>query len=506
MPISTAKTTALAEVDEAKLFQWFDQCHDVHLKPYRFETPTGSCAVLMVHCEVVSDARILYDTVLPRVTTMFQETGSINEEQMNQMLPIKRFPDQLADQTAEQYLSAKIFEGHLILFLPAFRKLWTIDIAKLPQRNPEESNTEVSILGPKDGFTEELSMNLGLIRKRMRTNNLVCEFTEIGTQSRTKVALLYMKNVAEPSTIKAVQKRLEHVTLENIISIAQLEEATTISRITLFPLFTYSGRPDFVVQSLTKGRFVLLLDGNAIAAIAPVNLFMLLKSPEDAHFPFLAVAFGRMLRLIGFIVSVFLPGFYISLTNFHPEQIPIPLLATVSIARLGLPFSLFQEMVLILILMEILREAGIRLPTAFGQTLTVVGGLIIGDAAIRAGLISPTMLVITAITIVASSTLGNQALSGSLAVFRFVVFLVCSVTGMFGFVSCVIGLVIYLSTLHSFGTPFLSPAGPLNLRDLPHALLRLPLQLRKSAPDTAQTDKPKPEGATSDENKSKHTS
>lgn len=266
-----------------------------------------------------------------------------------------------------------------------------------------------------------------------------------------------------------------------------MEEAVADSTLALFPLVDYIGRPDFVAECLLKGRFVIIVDGSPMAIIGPCNLFEILKSPEDAYSPYYFVIFERLLRLIGLIIAIFLPGFWISLTSYNVDQLPIHLLATVTVSRFGLPFSGPMEILLMLGMFELFREAGIRLPKAVGQTIAVLGGLIIGDAAIRAGLTSPTMLVVSATTAVATFTLVNQTLTGTVSIVRLYVILWSSLLGMVGFFIGMLSLFAYLSVLQSFGLPYLAPITPLYWKDAMNALLKKPWAFTKERPRMLET-------------------
>jgi len=266
------------------------------------------------------------------------------------------------------------------------------------------------------------------------------------------------------------------------------------SKLTLFPLTHYTGRPDFAAECLLNGRFILIVDGNPSVIIGPVNLFLLLKSPEDASFPFLSVNMGRMLRFIGLLVTIFLPGFYIALTSFHMDQLPFPLVATISVGRMGLPMESGVEMFLIMLLMELFREAGVRLPSAIGQTLTVVGGLIIGDSAIRAGMVSPLMIVVIAVTVVAGATIVNQVMTSSVLILRFFSFVLGASLGIYGFILSIILFLIYLTDLKSFGIPYLTPLTPLNFKQALASLFKLPKGWMKRRPVYLETQKPRKEG------------
>jgi hypothetical protein len=221
--------------------------------------------------------------------------------------------------------------------------------------------------------------------------------------------------------------------------------------------------------------------------LAPTNFTLLLKSPEDSYFPYYYVTLERFIRLIGLVLALFLPGFWVSLTSYNMDQLPFPLMATITLARIGLPLSAPLEAFLMLSLFELFREAGVRLPKAVGQTVAVVGGLIIGDAAIRAGLSSTTMLVVSATTAVATFTLVNQSLSGSVTVIRLYVLLCSSILGMFGFFLSMFSVVLYLSKLKSFGLPYMAPLSPFHLKDFIASLFKKPLHMADIRPEILKT-------------------
>lgn len=372
----------------------------------------------------------------------------------------------------------KTFSGFLIVYKEGMPYFYGVDLSKLPQRTPEESNTEVSIKGPKDGFTEELHVNISLIRKRIKTLDLYCESFQIGSLSQTKVALLYLKNKINNDTIEEVRNRLDNFQTESIISSGQLEQWISDRSFSLFPLLDYITRPDFAIECLLRGRFIIFVNGSPLALIGPINIFELVKSPEDVHFPFYLVAFQRMLRILGLVIAILLPGFWISLASVNVDQLPFSLLSTVVVSRAGLPFPIGLEAFIILGLFEFLREAGIRMPTVVGQTISIVGGLIIGDAAIRAGLASPTMIVIIAMTAVASYTLVNQSLVGTVSILRIFVMLICIFLGIYGLFISVIGILVYISRLESFKIAYLEPISSLNFKEMLSALLINPFKRR----------------------------
>lgn len=464
-------------VNEQWMHENFADCHDVTIQKLNLGTPPDTITILLAYNNVLCDSKQIGQLILPSL-----------EEWLSKNKPIHDwYVPSLGKETHLDPLIPKVLDGELVLFFEGLDVACTIDIADHPRRNPEEANTEVSIRGPKDGFVEELSMNIGLVRKRLRTNSLSYEQFILGARSQTKVALLYMKDIIQQDVVNEARIRLSKIQTDAIYTSSQLEEALAESSYSLFPLFAYTGRPDYVVGALLAGRFVILVDGAPTAIVAPVNLPLLMKSPEDLNASFLYVSFERLLRIFGLLIALFLPGFYVAITTFHQDQIPLTLLATLAVARKGVPFPTPVDTFLMLIMFELFREAGMRLPSAIGQTLAVVGALIIGDAAIRTGLTSPSMLVVAGSTAVATFTLINQQLAGSVTILRLTVVFMSSILGIFGFLVSVFAILGYLANLRSFGVPYLAPASPLVWKDFVQSFLRAPMTKMRRRPKILNT-------------------
>ncbi|GKU80522.1 spore germination protein [Paenibacillus sp. L3-i20] len=482
--------------DEHILRNWFKFSDDVIITTQHFGSPSATVPSIFIYCSGMLITTVFNESILPELHKGYEKTKFIRREDINREVPLRWTAyDFQRNKIDSNVLASHVFEGHLLFCLPTLQTIWTIDIAKVPSRMPQESATEISIRGPKDGFIEELCINVSLIRKRLKTSTLACEYFTVGTKTLTEVALLYMRTIADSETIDHIRNKIDHIRMEHIITTGDLEEQLAPSGFGLFPKTHYTGRPDFAVDCLLNGRFVILVAGNPTAIIAPVNLFLLMKSPEDSYFPVMSANIGRVLRFTGLLTTIFLPGFYIAFSTFHADQVPYSLLATIALGRHGLPMESALEMFFIMCLMELFREAGVRLPSSIGQTLTVVGGLIIGDAAIRAGLVSPLMIVITAITVVSGSTLVNQSLTSTTIILRFASFIMGAMLGMYGFFLSFILFVIYLANTQSFGVPYLAPAAPLKLNEVVGAFFRLPLKWRKRRPSYLKTPNPNKKGS-----------
>ena len=467
----------------------FEQCSDVVFSTLQF----GNHEVTLVYCVGLISNDMLYKTVPLRLDEFFRNPL---EEMINNSIHLLQLPSLQVIENNEK-AEKEVFSGKLLLIFNKSDIVYSVDISDRPQRNPEETSIEVSVKGPRDNFIEDIVVNQALIRKRLRTTSLICEPFEVGKRTKTKVSLLFMKDIADPTIITQIRTKIMHMDLDGLHSGTQLGELINDNPYSIFPRHTYTGRPDFAVQSLLNGRFVVLIDGVSYAYLAPVNLFFLLKSSEDMEANYLYGGFERLIRVVGISVAVFLPAFWVALTTFHQNQIPFSLLATVIESRKGVPLPSSLEAILMLLLFEVFREAGLRLPIAVGQTLSVIGGLIIGDAAIRAGLTSPAMLVVIAGSTIATFTLVNQTLAGIVSLFRILIILLVSILGFFGFFVSVFILGTMVARVNSFGVPYLQIALNFSLKNILKAIIKLPEQKDTKRPSSINPIDPTKKGGKS---------
>ncbi|NHN31502.1 spore germination protein [Paenibacillus agricola] len=470
--------------NKQKIKALFPHSADVQIQSFRFEEGS-STEVTLIYSGGLCDSSQIGKVILPELESLYQQDKFCDLQLDSIYVPLPLIPVE-ANASSEQ-ISEWIFQGDLLLLFSQTNVIFKMDIARRPDRTPEESSTEISIHGPKDGFVENIAINVALIRKRIRSHSLCYETSTLGRRTRTKVGLLYIQDIISPELLNEVKKRLSKIDVDGLQSINQIEEKITDYKYSLLPLFDYTGRPDKAVSSLLAGRFVIIVDGNPMVLMGPGTLLLLLKSPEDLYFSFGYISFARLIRGLSFFLSIIMPGAWVALTSFHPDQIPFRLMATVASARIGLPFSGQVELFILLVLLEIFREAGLRLPSSIGQTLTVVGGLVIGDAAIRAGLSSPSVVVVGAIVAVTGSTLVSQSLSGAVSVLRFALFFISAVFGMYGLIIGLVLLIGYMSSLRSFGVPYMSPLSPPVFKEMARAVFRLPWSQYKERPDELHT-------------------
>lgn len=453
--------------------------HSAEVKMKRLELGRGDHPIIMylLYCDGMIHTNEINETVLPLLNKLLVEVDDV--EQLEVKMNVCRLQ--------KEDLSLQVYSGQLILYFEHQGVLLGMDLSNIPQRQPEDSSAEVAVKGPRDAFVEALSTNIALVRKRLRSNSLCCERFRIGKRSQTDVALLYISDIANPGMIEEARKRLSRVDVDILMGSSPLEELISDNSYALFPLIGYSTRPDFVVDALVRGRFAVIAEGAPSAIIAPGNLLFMLRSAEDAYFSYLPASFGLIFRYIGLAISLLLPGFYIATTSYNVEQIPYPLLATIGMSRIGLPFPGPLEAFLMVGMFEVFREAGERLPKAVGSTVAVVGGIVVGEAAIRAGLASATLIVVAAITGVATFTLVNQTLVFAVSITRLLIMVCASFLGMYGYMLSLLGVLLYLSSLSSFGLPYLAPLSPVTWKDLALVFSRVPWIKKNNRPKMLKT-------------------
>lgn len=343
-------------------------------------------------------------------------------------------------------------------------------------RSVTEPTSQLVVRGPKDSFVESIATNISLIRRRLKSSQLWLETMKIGSVTHTHVAIMYVKGKADPGIVREIKDRLNRIEIEGILESAYIEEFIQDKTITPFPTIYNTERPDDATSKLLEGRIVVLVDGTPFVLVLPTVFAHFFQSPEDYAQRFDIAIVMRLVRYISFIILILGPSVYIALTTFHYEMVPTQLLISLVAQREGVPFPAFIEAMLMEVVFEILREAGVRMPRAIGQTVSVVGALILGQAVVEAGLITPAMVIVVALTGIASFTLPayNLSIAGRLIRFGFMV-----LSGMFGFYGLTLGVIVliaHMNSLRSFGVPFMSPISPFRLRNQKDAIIRLPFQ------------------------------
>jgi len=339
------------------------------------------------------------------------------------------------------------------------------------KRSVTEPQSEMVVRGPREGFTENLRTNTALIRRKIKSGQLCVSNMTVGRKTRTDICLMYLSGVADPKVVETVKYRIDHLDVDSVLESGYIEEYIEDAPFSPFATVGYSEKPDVVAGRLLEGRVAVVVDGTPFVLTAPMLFVESFQTTEDYYTRSLYASMMRIIRFIGYFIAVFVPAIYIALTAFHQELIPTTLLFTIANAREGTPFPVFLETFIMIFSFEILREAGIRLPRPVGQAISIVGALIMGDAAVSAGLVGAPLVIVVAITAVAGFLVPNQ--NDSASFLRIIMMVLAACMGFYGVSMGFLALLLYLGSLSSFGVPYFDGfAWTSNLQD---SVVRMPL-------------------------------
>jgi spore germination protein KA len=367
-----------------------------------------------------------------------------------------------------------MLEGYTVVLLDGYDRAIAVDTSGGERRGVEEPSTQTVVRGPKEGFTESISTNISLLRTRIKSSNLRIEYKIIGRETRTTIAIAYMKGISEEKVVTEIHRRLDAIDTDSILESGYIEEFIQEKKYSPFPIVQNSERPDAIAAGLLEGQVAIMVDGTPFALLAPVTFVKFFQSSEDYYQSYDIATFLRIIRFVSFIVSMLLPSLYIAITTFHQEMLPTPLLISVAAQREGVPFPAIIEALLMELTFEILREAGVRMPRIIGPAISIVGALVIGQAAVQAGLISAAMVIVVSFTAIASFVIPAVNMGTSARLIRFAMMILAGSFGVFGIMAGLMVLLTHLSGLRSFGVPYLTPLSPLVKSNLKDVFIRVP--------------------------------
>uniref|UniRef100_UPI00248D295F spore germination protein n=1 Tax=Anaerocolumna aminovalerica TaxID=1527 RepID=UPI00248D295F len=350
-----------------------------------------------------------------------------------------------------------IMGGDTIIFVDGYDKALKVSNRHMENRGVQKAENEVAVRGSKESFSEALFINRVLLRRRIKDTNLKIVQTTVGTRTQTEVAIVYIEGVAKPEVVEEIQRRIKNFVVDGIFDSGMLEQLTERNVYSPFPEFQATERPDKAASGLVEGRVVLIVDNSPMVLLLPTTMNSFFQASDDTYSRWEVATMIRILRFLGAFITVALPGLYIAVVNYQPELLSSALALSFAAAREGVPFSVVFEVILMEFAFEMLLEAGIRLPGPMGSTLGIVGGLVIGDAAVSANLVSPMVVIIIAMTAISAFTVPNEAFAAAFRVIRYLIIILSAFLGLYGFVLGFMILLIHLAGLKSFGIPYLLP-------------------------------------------------
>ncbi|UOF89272.1 spore germination protein [Fodinisporobacter ferrooxydans] len=375
-----------------------------------------------------------------------------------------------------------ILRGNPLLLLEGEKRALSLGLAKWEKRSIEEPTAEGVVRGPRDGFVETLRVNTSLLRRKIKSPDLKLKSMKIGRYTQTDVVIAYIEGLVEQTLLEEVQNRLQRIDLDGVLESGYIEEFIEDCPFSPFPQVINTERPDVVAANLLEGRVAILMDETPFVLIAPTTFFSLLQSPEDYYQRFLISTLIRWLRYLFMGISLLLPSLYVAILTFHQEMVPASLLVSIAGSRETVPFPALVEALIMEVTFEALREAGIRLPKQIGSAVSIVGALVIGQAAVQAGLVSTPLVIVVAVTGIASFMVPRYVQGTAFRMIRFPIMFLAGTLGLLGVMFGVIALSIHLCTLRSFGVPYMSPVGPVKMRNWKDVLIRAPWWMMSTRP------------------------
>lgn len=380
-------------------------------------------------------------------------------------------------------LIESIILGNTIVAVEGLQEAFVISTQHIEKRAIDQPETEQVIRGPHEGFIESLSTNVSLIRNRLHTPDLRFKSMVLGRQCKSKVAIFYIKGIANPDLVQEVEKRLSIIDIDGVLDSGYLEQFIEDNHYSPFPQVQYTEKPDKVVANLLEGKVTIMLDGSPVALVVPTVFSQFYQTVEDYTERFITASAVRLTRFVALIFSLVFPSLYVAVISFNPELIPTEFAVAVAGGRAGVPFPAVVEILVIEIAMEVLREATIRLPQQVGGALSIVGVLVIGQAAVAAGFASPITIVIIALTTIGSFATPAYNAALALRLLRFPLIILAGIFGLYGIMIGLILIVNHMLSLKSFGVPYISPLVPGNREGIKDLFIRSPLWTMKTRPD-----------------------
>jgi len=376
----------------------------------------------------------------------------------------------------------KLSSGYTVLFIDGFDKAISVETKADLNRSIAESTSEPIVRGPKDSFTENNAVNIGLIRKRIKTNKLWFKEQIIGRKTKTKVTVSYIEDVADLKKVEEINKIISKIDIDGIIDSGYIRDFLTSNNPTSFPKIKSTERPDVTCAALLEGKIIIMVENSPFVLITPAVLVDFLHTPEDYYQKTSNINFTRILRAISLFLTIITPAFYIAVTTFNQEMVPNELLISLAIQQDGVPFPTAFEVIIMMATFEILRESDIRIPSPMGAAISIVGALVLGDAAVSAGIVSPIVIIVVAITSICGLLFTDVDFVNAIRIWRLIFIIFSVLAGLIGIVIAGILFIVKLASVSTNNVPYLAPFSPLFPNALKDAIVRFPINKLKKRP------------------------
>lgn len=464
---------------------------DFSIREFEFGTKNEIKGAILFIDGLVEKTMINENVLKPLMLDVLKAEPDLLTDKQNLLMKVKQSILTVAEVTEINSLS-EVFEviltGETALLIDGYNQGFKIGSRGWESRSVQEPQTEVAVRGPREGFTENLRTNTSLVRRKIKSPNLIFEAMKIGEVTQTDICVVYLRGIANDKIIDELKTRLQKIKIDGILESGYIEELIEDEPFSIFTTVGNTEKPDIVAAKLLEGRVAVLTDGTPIALTLPYIFIESLQSSEDYYArPWLS-SLIRAIRFFALFATIFLPAIYVASQTYHPEMLPTSLLITMAADREGVPFPVFVETMLLGVFFEVLREAGVRLPRPVGQAVSIVGALVLGEAAVNAGLVSNPSVLVTAMAGIAEFIIPSQ--NDSLTIIRLSLTVFSAISGFFGILIGVLFLLIHMVSLRSFGVPYLSPLAPGSLRDLKDVFIRVPIWMMNTRPRILRTENP----------------
>ena len=475
---SSEKVLLSSNLDEniKHLRSVFDRCNDVAMRSFQInaEEPIDG---FLIYIDGMIDEKLTATNVL---RSLQLNPAILKGQEINRSNVFNIIKDSFLSTTEVHIVNdmtkvvENILSGQAVLLIEGTPQAIVSSVRQMEDRSVEEPQSEPLVRGPRDGFVESLRTNTTLIRRRLKTSRLKMEIFKVGTLSRTDVAVIYIDGIANNKIVDEVKRRIKRIEIDGVLESSYLEEFIEDDPSSIFPQVNTTERPDRMCACLLEGRVGILVDNTPICLIVPATFLQFLQSPEDYYNRFPYATFTRILRFVTMNIALLLPSAYIAVLTFHQEMLPTPLLISIAGQREGVPFPAFLEALMMEMVFEFLREAGVRLPRPIGQAVSIVGALVIGQAAVSAGLVSSAMVMVVSLTAIASFTIPTISGSYAVRILRFPMMVLAASFGLFGIMVGLMAILIHVCALRSFGVPYITPLAPFSSSDFKDSFIRMP--------------------------------